>query len=62
MVYIVYCEFYGKKLKIAVTAESAVAAKKVVRSNLKIIKIIKDEPVTANDLFNNLMDILGMEK
>lgn len=61
MLYTVYCRFYSKKLKIEVEAESAVEAKKVVQSNLEFIKIIKEEPVTVDEMFINLMNILGIK-
>lgn len=61
MTYIVYCRFYSHKMKVEIEAESATAAKKVVQSNLEFIKIIKEEPFTADGMVRNLKDILGMQ-
>jgi hypothetical protein len=59
MEYIVYCEWYGKKLKINVESESVAAAKKQIREAVIFHKLIKND---KNDVVDELMDIFGMKR
>jgi len=53
--YLVFFDIYGKKMKAVVEANSAINAKKVIQSKLKIVKIKKEEDIPNMDTFCNGM-------
>jgi hypothetical protein len=58
--YTVYFEIFGKKLKTTILAESEEKAKQEIFNKIIFYKIEKDDK--NNDIFNNIMNILGCKK
>lgn len=63
MKFIVYCEFYGKKLKIGVEADNEFRADLEVRKRLRILEIKQIVPEKTEDqqMFESLKDIFNMK-
>ena len=62
----VYCEFYGKKLKIEVEADNEFRADLEVRKRLRILDIKEKEIIIfdsneAQQVFSSLKDMFGMK-
>jgi len=55
MIYTVYFEIYGKKMKAEITAESETHAKQIIRDKILFHKVRRKD-----DILNNLYSIFGM--
>ena len=63
--YDVYFEIYGKRLKTTILAESEEKAKEIVRNKIVFHKVVlkqNDEFNKIDDIFTNIMDVLGGKK
>ena len=56
MNYTVYFEFYGRKMKTDVEADSSNEAKEIIRNKIKFDKVVNND-----DTFQNLMDAMGLK-
>ena len=65
--YAYYVEFYGKKLKVTIKAESAVKGKAIIRDRIifhKIVPMQKDSDDIFNTIFGDIFKwkFLGLKK
>ena len=63
--YDVYFEIYGKRLKTTILAENEEKAKEIVRNKIVFHKVVlkqKEEFNQIDDMFKNIMDVLGGKK
>jgi DNA polymerase III sliding clamp (beta) subunit (PCNA family) len=62
-IYKVYFEFYGRKMKVAIPADSATDAIKQIKNSVIIHKVIKQEDVVVDsDIFPDIFDTLFGKK
>lgn len=60
MTYTVYFSVYGKKMKVRVQADSEAAAKRQVKDDINIIKVVRN-PILGEDDFPPIFkDIFGL--
>ena len=59
MKYTVYFEFFGRRMKHTVEAESEQEAKKIISNKIIFYKVEHPKPHSDEDFLNYLKDILG---
>jgi len=57
----VYIEFFGKKLKAEIEAESYFKAEQKVKERVNILKVEKHQELKEDDTLNYLKDLLNIK-